>query len=101
MEPQHLPGPLDEAALRQWFTERGLTPYQWTNGPYDRYAAHTHAYDKYLACARGSIVFHLDDRDITLRAGDRMILPAGTRHSADVGPDGVACWEAAVTPRAA
>jgi mannose-6-phosphate isomerase-like protein (cupin superfamily) len=99
MRVQYLPGPCDEAALRHWFTERGLSPYQWTNGPYDRYPVHTHSYDKYLACSRGSIVFHLDDGDVTLRAGDRMVLPAGMRHSADVGPDGVACWEAATPPR--
>ncbi|MFN8533098.1 MAG: hypothetical protein U0556_06095, partial [Dehalococcoidia bacterium] len=69
MEPRHLPEPLDGRAIRQWFSDLGLTPYQWTNGPFDRYTAHQHAYDKYLACERGGIVFHLDDRDITLSAG--------------------------------
>ncbi|GIW09660.1 MAG: cupin domain-containing protein [Chloroflexi bacterium] len=98
MEPEYLPGPLDETALREWFRTLGLSPYQWSNGPYDRYPLHQHSYDKYLACARGSIVFHLDDREIHLRAGDRMVLPAHTRHSAAVGPEGVVCWEAAADP---
>jgi quercetin dioxygenase-like cupin family protein len=95
MTPSVLPGPADLVAIRAWYASFGLSPYQWSNGPHDRYAAHAHDYDKYLACVSGSIVFHLGDRDLELTAGDRMILPAGTRHSADVGPNGVVCLEAA------
>jgi uncharacterized cupin superfamily protein len=42
----------------------------------------------------GSIVFHTDDGDVVLDAGDRLDLPAGTAHAATVGPDGCACVEA-------
>ena len=74
----------------------GLDPGAWSNGPGDRYAAHEHGYDKVLACERGSIRFGLPDRGsvVELAAGDRLDLPAGTRHDADVGPDGVTCLEA-------
>jgi quercetin dioxygenase-like cupin family protein len=68
--------------------------YGWSNGPGDRYAEHAHGYTKLLYCTRGSIDFVLaDGRTIALRAGDRMVLPAGTRHSAVVGPAGCACVE--------
>ncbi len=34
------------------------------------------------------------DGTIELAAGDRLDLPAGTVHEAEVGPDGVTCLEA-------
>ena len=68
--------------------------YGWSNGPGDRYPEHEHGYAKLLYCTRGSIDFILaGGRRIALRAGDRMVLPAATRHSAVVGPDGCACIE--------
>lgn len=68
--------------------------YTWSNGPGDRYAAHAHGYTKVLYCTSGSIDFQLDGgRTLSLRPGDRMELPAGTRHSAVVGPEGCTCIE--------
>ena len=70
--------------------------YSWANGPGDRYAAHSHSYEKVLYCVDGSITFNLEAHDgkrIELKAGDRMVLPAGTIHSAVVGPAGCACIE--------
>ena len=74
----------------------GLDAGSWSNGPGDVYAAHRHPYDKVLVVARGSIVFGLPDlgRSESLTAGDRLDLPAETRHDARVGPDGVHCLEA-------
>lgn len=72
----------------------GLTPRGWGNAPGDTYGWHDHAYHKVLYCIRGSIVFHTDAGDLPLRAGDRLDLPAGTRHAATVGEHGVRCVEA-------
>ena len=74
----------------------GLEPGTWSNGPGDRYPAHRHDYDKVLVVARGSIVFGLPDvaTSVALATGDRLDLPAGTRHDALVGSDGVTCLEA-------
>ena len=82
-----------EAAARRAFAKAGLAPSAWSNGPHDRYTAHSHPYDKLLVCIRGSIVFHTEAGDHLLRPGDRLDLLAGTQHSATVGPDGVTCWE--------
>jgi mannose-6-phosphate isomerase-like protein (cupin superfamily) len=69
--------------------------YSWSNGAGDRYAAHSHGYEKVLYCVDGSITFTLeaDRRPLLLRPGDRMVLPAGTVHSAVVGPTGCTCIE--------
>ena len=74
----------------------GLDPSPWSNGPGDRYGAHEHGYDKVIVVESGSIAFGLPDLDETvdLVAGDRLELPAGTRHDAVVGPLGVTCLEA-------
>ena len=74
----------------------GLEASPWSNGPGDRYAAHEHGYDKVIVVERGSIEFGLpaDGRSVQLGAGDRLELPAGTRHDAIVGPSGVTCLEA-------
>ena len=76
--------------------DEGLDPSAWSNGAGDRYGAHEHGYDKVIAVARGSIRFGLPDvgRTIDLEEGDRLYLPAGTRHDAVVGPRGVTCLEA-------
>jgi quercetin dioxygenase-like cupin family protein len=74
----------------------GLEPAGWANGPGDRYGAHEHEYDKVIVVERGSIRFGLpaSDGGLELSVGDRLELPAGTRHDALVGADGVACLEA-------
>ena len=74
----------------------GLAPGSWSNGPFDRYAPHEHGYDKVLVCVTGSIRFGLPElgRSIELGPGDRLDLPARTRHDAVVGSSGVTCLEA-------
>ncbi|MGH2706686.1 MAG: cupin domain-containing protein [Actinomycetota bacterium] len=85
--------PSQEAILNA-FRAEGLSPYSWSNGPGDRYGAHSHSYFKVLYCARGSIVFEVEGEEIEMKPGDRLDLPAGTGHSAVVGPRGCTCYEA-------
>ncbi len=69
--------------------------YSWSNGPHDRYAPHSHPYEKVLYCVEGSITFVLEreGKRVDLSSGDRMVLPPGTVHSAVVGPTGCTCIE--------
>jgi quercetin dioxygenase-like cupin family protein len=69
--------------------------YSWSNGPGDTYAPHSHGYEKVLYCVDGSITFVLEGthRRLELKAGDRMVLPAGTVHAAEVGAHGCTCIE--------
>jgi quercetin dioxygenase-like cupin family protein len=91
---------LRAAAVEGRLRAEGLSPSEWGNGPGDTYGEHRHSYDKVLVAVAGSIVFHLPElaRDVELRTGDRLHLPAGTLHGATVGPSGVTCLEAHVPP---
>lgn len=90
------PAPPTEDELRASFRQAGLNPYTWSNAPGDTYAAHSHAYHKVLCVVRGSITWVLPEsgQEIETRAGDRLDLPRGTLHAAQVGPQGVTCLEA-------
>jgi mannose-6-phosphate isomerase-like protein (cupin superfamily) len=83
-----------EDALATFAAERCSAPRHWSNGPGDRYGRHEHGFHKVLFCLSGSIVFHTDDGDVALAAGDRLDLDPGTAHAATVGPEGCRCVEA-------
>ncbi|HEX2054621.1 MAG TPA: cupin domain-containing protein [Actinomycetota bacterium] len=87
--------PPDEHRVKSILAREGLSGYRWSNGPGDRYGAHSHPYTKVLYCLQGGIAFHLDTATVNLRPGDRLEVEAGEIHSADVGPAGVVCFEAA------
>ena len=82
--------------IKQAFADEGLSPHSWSNSARYFYQEHSHDYDKVLYCVQGSVTFHLKDGDVALRPGERIDIPAGTSHSATVGPDGVECTEAAI-----
>jgi len=88
--------PPSESTLRAILQTEGLDFYAWSNGPNDVYAPHVHSYDKVLYCVHGSITFQLIELGIwhKLNPGDRLDLPAGTVHAAQVGEQGVTCFEA-------
>jgi quercetin dioxygenase-like cupin family protein len=84
----------DPGAVRAELEGRSLALRSWSNGPGDTYGWHDHSYHKTLVCLAGDIVFHTDDGDVSLSAGDVLELEPGTRHAATVGPNGVRCAEA-------
>ena len=86
--------PVESELLTQLLQE-GLFPYNWSNSPGDYYSPHVHDYDKVIIVVRGSIVWSLPQTAETIetQAGDRIDLPRGRWHAAEVGPHGVACLE--------
>ncbi len=85
-----------EASIERALRQEGLSAYAWQNGPHDTYPPHSHSYDKVIYVVRGSIRFGLPDLSdsVELAPGDRLDLPKGVRHNAQVGPEGVTCLEA-------
>jgi quercetin dioxygenase-like cupin family protein len=94
--PWHKETPPIEEELRADLEEQQLKVYRWSNAPEDVYTSHTHGYHKVLCVVKGNIRFDLPTRHeaFTLKDGDRLDLPAGLRHSAVVGNEGVVCLEA-------
>ena len=88
--------PPTASELQEILRREKLQGYTWSNGPHDQYAAHSHPYDKVIYVFSGSITWLLPqtNQEITTRAGDRLDLPRGTVHAANVGAEGVTCFEA-------
>ncbi|MCB0194148.1 MAG: cupin [Anaerolineae bacterium] len=88
--------PATEDVLLEQIEDEELRIYRWTSLPDDNFSGHTHGFHKLLFVVEGSIKFDFPTRhkSFTLNAGDRLELPAGIRHSAIVGPEGVRCLEA-------
>jgi quercetin dioxygenase-like cupin family protein len=83
--------------IHEIFASEGLFAFQWSARPGRRFAEHKHIYHKVLFVVQGGITFHLEcGTAITLGPGDRIDLPAGTRHSAIAWDSGVRCMEALV-----
>jgi quercetin dioxygenase-like cupin family protein len=87
--------PPTPAELQAQLIKEDLFPYDWSNAPGDTYAPHVHDYDKVIVVVRGSITWVLPETSVSFEthAGDRIELPRGTWHAAQVGPQGVVCLE--------
>ncbi len=90
--------PATEEELRDYMEGQELTVHTWASPAHGKFDGHTHGYHKILFVITGSIKFEFPTRHktVTLKAGDRLDLPAGLRHLAEVGGDGVKCLEAHV-----
>ena len=90
--------PTVEEVVQAAFDEAGLEPLAWSCPANAAYAVHDHPAAKLIFCTQGLITFTLHQdgklRELTLKPGDRLDLPAQTGHSAVAGPEGVTCWEA-------
>ncbi len=85
----HSPG---ENSIKRNLMTEGWDLKLWRD-PSDRaYEAHAHPKDESLWVIRGAIVLQIDGRDFRLGPGDRLLLPKGTVHSAQAGPDGATYW---------
>jgi quercetin dioxygenase-like cupin family protein len=74
---------------------QGYATHIWSHEPNYEYGIHNHPYDKIIVVLEGSIRFDMPKQKTThrLAAGDSLSIPAGTIHSALVGPEGVTCLE--------
>jgi quercetin dioxygenase-like cupin family protein len=87
---------VQRAVLEARLRAEGLDPSVWSNLPGHRYEPHDHGYDKVLVAVEGEVTFGLieEGRKVVLTPGERLDLPAHTRHDAVVGRGGVTCLEA-------
>ncbi len=63
--------------------------YLWSDPPETFYDWHTHPYDEVRYVLSGEILIETEEGSYLLKAGDLMRVPAGTKHRAKVGKEGV------------
>lgn len=78
----------DEATLRGRLERDGFDVFAWQDGAGARYAPHHHDHDESIWVVDGELTFGIDGCDLCLGPGDRLMLPAGTVHTALGGPTG-------------
>ena len=72
-----------EQDLRDELIFQGYYIFPWQDAPGARYAPHQHHHDEFIIVQSGSIVFTIDGQEIRVEAGDMLVLPEGTQHSAE------------------
>ena len=91
-------GPLEETALRHKLESLGYRVSTYVYPPGTVFPEHDHAIDKIDAVLAGRFEFGSEQGTVVLEAGDWVVVPAGTRHSARViggeavvGLDAISC----------
>jgi quercetin dioxygenase-like cupin family protein len=77
-----------EAALRKQLEADGFDVISWHDPPGADYTPHTHDHDESMWVVSGEITFGIAGTSYRLQAGDRLMLPGGTVHTAHAGRDG-------------
>jgi mannose-6-phosphate isomerase-like protein (cupin superfamily) len=77
-------GPLNEKRLMNAMEREGYEVAVYTYRAGTAFAEHEHAQDKCDAVLEGILRITVGETVFHLQAGDRLYLPAGTRHSAEV-----------------
>ena len=77
-----------EGALRKRLEAEGFEVFRWRDDAGADYQPHAHDHAESLWVIRGEITFGIGDKHYTLLAGDRLMLPKGTVHTAYTGVEG-------------
>ncbi len=80
---------VDEDVLRERLLQEGFDVCRWRDEAGADYQPHSHDHDESLWIVEGEMVFSAAGREMRLRAGDRLMLPKGTVHTARAGAAGV------------
>lgn len=86
--PWHGDGVPVERILKQRLQADGYDVFRWRDEPGVDYQSHSHEHDEILWVVDGEITFGIGGRQYRLGPGDRLMLPAGTVHTATAGRNG-------------
>lgn len=80
-------GAVQERALREELEGRGFRVSRYVYPPGTEFPEHTHDVDKVDAVVSGRFRVTLEGEEVVLGPGDRVAVPAGTPHTAEVVGD--------------
>ncbi|MED4287108.1 YqcI/YcgG family protein [Priestia megaterium] len=76
-----------EQAVFELLPETGSVEVQ-RDTPLREHKTHTHPTNETLLIIEGEITFYAENQKISCKSGDRILLPANTKHSSIAGPNG-------------
>lgn len=80
---------MDERQLRRQLQQEGFRhTYAWQDGPHTCYPDHTHQTETARIVLSGEMTLRMNGLSATYGVGARCDVPAGTVHSAKMGPQG-------------
>ena len=79
-----LDGVLSESNLRRRLETEGFAVTRYLYPPGTRFPEHTHPFDKKDAVLSGRFRLTMNGQSMLLEAGDRLLIPRGMVHSAEV-----------------
>ena len=80
---------MNESELAKQLEKEGFgRTYIWRDAPNVFYPEHTHAAETAHVILQGEMALTIDGQTRTYGIGERCNVPAGTSHSARMGPDG-------------
>jgi len=82
------PDPPTTRELQARLERDGFGVFVWSDTPGAHYSPHAHDHDESIWVVDGEMTFGAEARILRLGPGDRLMLPAGTVHTADAGPSG-------------
>lgn len=80
-------GPLSEKALAAKLEERGYRVSRYTYPPGTTFPDHAHGVEKVDAVLSGQFRITMGGAEVVLEAGDALLVPQGSVHSAEVVGD--------------
>jgi len=77
-------GPLNEQAMRDRLETYGYSVSRYVYSPGTYFSPHTHHVDKVDGVLSGKFKMSMGKQSVILEAGDTLVVPQGTVHSAEV-----------------
>lgn len=71
----------DKSQIRSIYEAEGLVPQEEVFPPNAEVDLHFHPFDEVRTVAEGELIFDIAGNKLLLRAGDRIVIPANTKHS--------------------
>ena len=84
--------PPDEEETEANVRKEGYEPIRWTDPAGSNYPRHRHEVDELIWVLQGQILFNLSGQNYLMNPGDRMYLPKGISHSANVSDSSAALY---------
>jgi len=77
----------DEKHIMMMLEGEGLQPYKEELPAHSHIPEHRHPFDEVRMVAKGELLLNISGNKLLLRSGDRIIIPANTKHSKNVQAD--------------